>query len=60
MLERYDCIECGQPNCVTVTNHYGSCLTDGCLVNDPVQFVFFPNWKKPKTSRAGRTIFPPK
>lgn len=55
--DRYDCIECGHMNCVTVIRNAGFCNTDGCVVNNPIQFVYYPNWKKPKTSRAGREIW---
>jgi hypothetical protein len=54
--ELYDCIECGQENSVLVKGSYGFCKTPGCLNSDPIQFVFFPKWKKPKASRAGREL----
>ncbi|MBA4495306.1 hypothetical protein ACFO25_00825 [Paenactinomyces guangxiensis] len=50
----YDCVECGQKNCVVVKGNNGFCSTPGCLHNDPIQFVYYPHWEKPKTSRAGR------
>ncbi len=53
----YDCIECGQKNSVLVKGCHGFCKTPGCLHYDPVQYVFLPNWTKPKTSRVGREIY---
>ncbi|SEN47578.1 hypothetical protein [Lihuaxuella thermophila] len=53
----YDCVECGQQDCVTVRQNRGFCRTPGCLHNDPIQFIYYPHWKKPKTSLAGREIW---
>jgi hypothetical protein len=52
----YDCVECGQKDCVFVKGIYGFCKTPGCLNRDLIQFVYIPKWNKPKASRAGRDI----
>lgn len=54
-LERYDCLECGAKNTVVVIDHHGYCSTPNCLNNEPIQYVLFPEWSKPKTCRASRT-----
>lgn len=54
---KYDCVECGSKNSVSVNRNRGFCNTSGCLNGDPIQFVFHPHWTKAKTSRAGREIW---
>jgi hypothetical protein len=54
---RYDCMECGRTESVLIVENRGYCLTPGCIRNEPIQFVYVPYWKKPKTSRANREIF---
>lgn len=53
----YDCIECGRKDSVSVKENRGYCQTIGCLHGDAIQFVFHPNWQKPKASRAGREMW---
>ncbi|SHE95197.1 hypothetical protein SAMN05444392_105100 [Seinonella peptonophila] len=56
-IDTFDCVECGSKKSVTVRDNRGYCQTIGCLQGDLVQFVFHPDWTKPKTSRAGREIW---
>lgn len=53
----YDCLECGEKNSVIIQGSYGICKTLGCIHNDLVQFLYTPNWSKPKAGLAGREIF---
>jgi ribosomal protein L37AE/L43A len=52
----YDCLECGHKTSVLATDGVGTCQTPGCLYENPIQFVYYPNWQEPKISRAGRMI----
>jgi ribosomal protein L37AE/L43A len=52
----YDCLECGHKTSVLATDGIGTCQTPGCLYENPIQFVYYPNWQEPKISRAGRII----
>jgi hypothetical protein len=54
--ERYDCIECGAHESIVIIDNRGFCGTPGCLYNDPIQFVFFPQWSKPKACHVKRKI----
>lgn len=54
-LERFDCLECGQKHAVVVIDQHGYCSTPGCVHNEPIQYVLFPEWSRPKTCRASRT-----
>lgn len=54
---KYDCVECGRKQSVSIDQDRGFCDTSGCLHGDPIQFVFHPRWSKAKTSRAGREIW---
>jgi hypothetical protein len=54
---KYDCVECGSKNSVSVELDRGFCHISGCLNGDPIQFVFHPHWTKAKASRAGREIW---
>jgi hypothetical protein len=56
-IKYYDCLECGHKTCVMEQDGYGTCQTPGCLYNNLIQFVYFPNWPEPKVSRAGRLLF---
>ncbi|MBH8598671.1 MULTISPECIES: hypothetical protein [unclassified Thermoactinomyces] len=55
--ERYDCMECGAQESIVIIDNRGFCSTPGCLHNDPVQFVFFPQWPKPKACHIERKRF---
>jgi hypothetical protein len=55
-VERYDCIECGAKESVTIIGDRGFCRTSGCLANERIQYVYFPHWRKPKTCRAEKEI----
>ena len=51
---KYDCLECGQKNCVSVYKNRGFCDTFGCIKGELIQFVFHPSWQDPKTCLASR------
>ncbi|WP_124728381.1 hypothetical protein [Staphylospora marina] len=57
LAKRYDCMECGLEDGMLVIGNRGYCATPGCVHHEPIQFVCFPHWRKPKASRANREIF---
>lgn len=54
---KYDCIECGCENSVSVYKNRGFCDTPGCLKGELIQFVFYPAWPKVKACLAGREMW---
>jgi len=56
MQKKYDCLECGQKEAVTIKDKKGFCKTYGCLFNEEIQYVFSPSWQLPKVSKIRRTI----